>query len=51
MTQEQDAHDLALYRYAMYCGLDTLVRHVAYHGRGWYHFIEGDLVVALEVVL
>lgn len=51
MIQEYNAHDLALYRYAICCALDTLVRHVACHGRGWYHFIEGDLVASTEVVL
>lgn len=45
------ARDLALYHYASYCALGALVRHATRCGRGWYHFVGGELMVVTEVAL
>ena len=41
----------ALYYYAISCALSALVGHAGRRGRGWYHFADGALIVASEVVL
>lgn len=43
--------DYALYDYAIHCSLSVLVRYVESRGRGWYHFSDGELIVAAELVL
>lgn len=40
-----------LYLYAISCALHALVDHVGRFGRGWYHFADGELIVATEVAL
>lgn len=40
-----------LYLYAMSCALSALVEHVECLGRGWYHFADGEWIVAVEVCL
>jgi hypothetical protein len=35
-----------LYYYAISCALSALVRHAGLHGRGWYHFAGGELIIA-----
>ena len=43
--------DYALYDYAIRCSLSVLVRHAELCGRGWYHFSDGEMIVAAELVL
>jgi hypothetical protein len=40
-----------LYYYAISCALSALVGYVGRFGRGWYHFADGEVIVALEVLL
>ena len=40
-----------LYYYAVNCALSVLVRHAELFGRGWYHFADGELIVAAQVLL
>lgn len=42
---------MALYYYAISCALSALVGHVGRLGRGWYHFADGELIVATEIAL
>ena len=43
--------DLALYQYAVHCALSALIGFAAAHGRGWYHYVDHDLITASEIVL
>lgn len=43
--------DKALYYYAISCALSALVGHAGRFGRGWYHFADGEVLVASEVSL
>jgi hypothetical protein len=43
--------DRKLYRYAISCALSALVGHAGRWGRGWYHFADGEMIVAAEVLL
>lgn len=40
-----------LYYYAITCALSVLVDHAGRHGRGWYHFTDGEQIVAAEILL
>jgi len=40
-----------LYRYAISCALSALVGYAGQFGRGWYHFADGEVIVASEVAL
>lgn len=40
-----------LYGYAISCALSALVGYAGRHGRGWYHFADGEIIVATEVAL
>lgn len=40
-----------LYYYAISCALSALVGHAGRFGRGWYHFADGEVIVATEVAL
>lgn len=39
-----------LYYYAISCALSVLVRHAELRGRGWYHFADGELIVAAQLL-
>ena len=39
-----------LYYYAVSCALSALVRHAGLFGRGWYHFANGELIVAAQLL-
>ena len=41
----------ALYDYAIYRSLSVLINNAARLGRGWYHFADGEVIVAAELVL
>ena len=43
--------DRKLYCYAISCALSALVGHAGRRGRGWYHFADGEVIVAAEVWL
>jgi hypothetical protein len=43
--------DLALYEYALHCALATLIGFAAAQGRGWYHYVDQDLIAVSEIVL
>jgi len=43
--------ELKLYQYARRCALTALVSHAGQYGRGWYHFSDGEVIVAREVSL
>ena len=43
--------DLALYDYAVHCALASLISFAAARGRGWYHYVDHDLITASEIVL
>lgn len=43
--------ELALYYYAIRRALSVLVRHAGRFGRGWYHFADGEVIVATEIAL
>jgi hypothetical protein len=45
------ARNRALYDYAISCALSALIGFAGRAGRGWYHFADGELIVAAEVVL
>ena len=51
MEEGYTKRERALYRYAVHCALEVLVRQTLSRGSGWYHFVENELVVASEVVL
>ena len=40
-----------LYYYAMSCALSALIGFAALHGRGWYHFADGELIAGSEILL
>jgi hypothetical protein len=40
-----------LYEYAIRCALSALIGYVGRAGRGWYHFADGEVIVAAEVAL
>lgn len=40
-----------LYEYAISCALSVLIRYATLFGRGWYHFADGEIIVAAEVAL
>lgn len=40
-----------LYYYAVNCALSALVRYAGHFGRGWYHFADGKLIAAAEILL
>jgi hypothetical protein len=40
-----------LYYYAIGRALSVLVGHAARLGRGWYHFADGEVIVATELAL
>lgn len=40
-----------LYGYAISCALSALVGYAGRFGRGWYHFADGEVIVAAEVTL
>lgn len=44
-------HDRDLYDYAIYCAFSALIVHAERRGRGWYHFLAGELFVAAEIAL
>ena len=44
-------NDMKLYHYAISCALSALVGHAGRLGRGWYHFADGEVVIASEVSL
>lgn len=48
---EFSTRDRALYGYAISCALSALIRYGASYGRGWYHFADGEIIVAAEVAL
>jgi hypothetical protein len=50
MTQISRA-EMKLYYYAISCALSALVDHAGRHGRGWYHFADGEVIIASEVKL
>ena len=39
-----------LYYYAISCALEALVRNAELLGRGWYHFADGELIVAAQLL-
>lgn len=39
-----------LYYYAVSCALSALVRHAELLGRGWYHFVDGELIAAAQLL-
>lgn len=41
----------ALYLYAISCALSALVGYAGTYGRGWYHFADGCVIIATDVVL
>jgi hypothetical protein len=43
--------DLALYDYAMHCALASLIGFAATRGRGWYLYIDHELITASEIAL
>ena len=43
--------DKKLYHYAIRRALSVLVVHAGRRGRGWYHFADGEVIVAAEVWL
>ena len=43
--------DYDLYAYAINCSLSALIGHAARVGRGWHHFSDGEVIIAVEVVL
>ena len=43
--------DKRLYAYAVRCALSALIGHASRHGRGWYHFADGEVILAAEVAL
>jgi len=43
--------DRNLYLYAISCALAALAGYARQRGRGWYHFADGSVIVAAEVVL
>ena len=40
-----------LYYYAISCSWSAIVGHAARSGRGWYYFVDGELIVAAEIAL
>jgi hypothetical protein len=40
-----------LYYYAISCALSALVNYAGRYGRGWYHFADGEVIIATEVAL
>ena len=40
-----------LYYYAISRALSALVSNAERYGRGWYHFADGELIVAVAVAL
>jgi len=44
-------NDMKLYHYAISCALSALVGHAGRFGRGWYHFADGEVIIASEVAL
>jgi len=40
-----------LYDYAIYHALSALIGNAERRGCGWYHFADGEIIVAAEVVL
>ena len=43
--------DRALYEHAITHAIAALIGHVEISGRGWYHLADGELIVAVELVL
>lgn len=43
--------DYDLYYYAIGCALAALVRNAGQFGRGWYHFMDGELIAVSEILL
>jgi hypothetical protein len=43
--------EMRLYHYAISCALSVLVSKAGRHGRGWYHFTDGEQIVAAEIWL
>jgi hypothetical protein len=46
---EKRQHDL--YYYAVSCALSALIGYAASHGRGWFHFADGELIAGSEILL
>jgi hypothetical protein len=42
---------MKLYRYAISCAFSALVEYAKYRGRGWYHWSDGEQIIAAEVAL
>lgn len=51
MMTSMTCAERALYYYALRRALSVLVGHAGRCGRGWYHFADGAVIVAAEVVL
>jgi hypothetical protein len=45
------AAERALYLYAISCALSALVGYAGKRGRGWYHFSDGEVIIATDVAL
>lgn len=43
--------EMKLYYYAISCALSALVDHAGRFGRGWYHFSDGEVIIASQVKL
>ncbi len=43
--------DMKLYAYAIGCALSALIGYAVSCGRGWYHFADGEVIIAAEVAL
>jgi len=43
--------DLDLYYYAIGCAMSVLIGNAARNGRGWYHFADGEWIIAAEIWL
>ena len=50
MNAALEAIDEDLYYYALNCALSTLVRRAELLGRGWYHFVNGELIIAAQLL-
>lgn len=44
-----DQSDRHLFAYALFNALAALIGHARRFGRGWYHFVDGELAVVAEV--
>lgn len=41
--------DTTLYYYAISCALSALSGYAEKWGRGWYHFSDGQVIIALDL--